>query len=94
MDATLSRIALEQAKAMAAKDKLDHEVLGSFNSRIAPARAGGLRKTLRMAMTVSKNARSVDRLERTSKKSPAPQGVRVGVASAKSATSHRTYWQW
>ena len=40
MDATLNRIALEQAKAMAAKDKLDHEVLGSFNSRIAPARAG------------------------------------------------------
>jgi uncharacterized protein YkwD len=26
MDATLSRIALEQAKAMAAKDTLDHEV--------------------------------------------------------------------
>src|SRR6266403_1624911 len=40
MDATLNRIALEQAKAMAAKDKLDHEVLGSFNSRIAPAKAG------------------------------------------------------
>src|SRR5260370_24824838 len=39
MDATLNRIALEQAKAMPAKDKLDHEVLGSFNSRIAPAKA-------------------------------------------------------
>src|SRR5258708_38074640 len=40
MDATLNRIALEQAKAMAAKDKLDHEALASFNSWIAPARAG------------------------------------------------------
>ena len=37
MDATLNRIALEQAKAMAAKDTLDHEVFGSFSSRIAPA---------------------------------------------------------
>jgi uncharacterized protein YkwD len=35
MDATLNRIALEQAKAMAAKDRLDHEVLGSFSARIA-----------------------------------------------------------
>src|SRR3954465_11912709 len=40
MDATLNRIALEQAKAMAAKDTLDHDVLGSFNSRMAPAKAG------------------------------------------------------
>jgi hypothetical protein len=40
MDPTLSRIALEQAKAMAAKDTLDHEVLGPFGSRIGPARSG------------------------------------------------------
>jgi hypothetical protein len=39
-DATLDRIALEQARAMAAKDDLSHEVLGSFTMRIAPARAG------------------------------------------------------
>src|SRR5258706_11066948 len=39
-DATLDRIALEQARAMAAKDNLSHEVLGSFTGRIAPARAG------------------------------------------------------
>jgi uncharacterized protein YkwD len=36
IDATLNRIALEQAKAMT----LDHEVLGSFSSRIAPAKSG------------------------------------------------------
>src|SRR5258707_14027210 len=39
-DATLDRIALEQARAMAAKDALSHEVLGAFSGRIAPARAG------------------------------------------------------
>src|ERR1700688_1750846 len=39
-DATLDRIALEQARAMAAKDNLSHEVLSSFTRRIAPARAG------------------------------------------------------
>src|SRR5713226_6792197 len=39
-DATLNRIALEQARAMAAKDTLDHEVLGSFSGRIARSKAG------------------------------------------------------
>src|SRR6267142_7295975 len=33
-DATLDRIALEQARAMAAKDNLSHEVLGPFSRRI------------------------------------------------------------
>src|SRR5438477_5847060 len=39
-DATLDRIAVEQARAMAAKDHLSHEVLGPFTRRMAPARAG------------------------------------------------------
>src|SRR3954462_13203173 len=39
-DATLDRIALEQAQAMTAKEDLSHEVLGPFPRRIAPARAG------------------------------------------------------
>src|SRR5689334_4322845 len=39
-DATLDRIAQEQAHAMASRDQLGHEVLGSFSSRIAPSRAG------------------------------------------------------
>jgi len=39
-DATLDRIAQEQARAMAAKDTLSHEVLGSFTRRVTPARAG------------------------------------------------------
>src|SRR3981081_440457 len=40
-DATLDRIALEQARAMAAKDNLSHEVLSSFTGRIRTPRAGG-----------------------------------------------------
>src|SRR6266403_1000193 len=93
MDATLNRIALEQAKAMAAKDKLDHEVLGSFNSRIAPARAGraaeniaygydGFEKTLGQWIDSSGHRKNL----------LLPKASRVGVASAKSATSRRTYW--
>src|SRR3954447_26786718 len=39
-DATLDRIALEQARAMAPKDTLSHEVLVSVAGRIAPARGG------------------------------------------------------
>src|SRR6202047_4400114 len=39
-DSTLDRIALDQARAMAAKDNLSHEALDSFSSRIAPSRAG------------------------------------------------------
>src|SRR5258708_35296371 len=46
MDATLVRIALEQAKAMAAKDTLDHDVLGPFSSRVAPAKAGRAGETI------------------------------------------------
>src|ERR1700682_6857694 len=93
MDATLNRIALEQAKAMAAKDSLDHEVLGSFNSRIAPARAGraaeniaygydGFEKTLGQWIDSSGHRKNL----------LLPKASRVGVASAKSATSRRTYW--
>src|SRR6266581_3928910 len=93
MDATLNRIALEQAKAMAAKDKLDHEVLGSFNSRIAPAKAGraaeniaygydGFEKTLGQWIDSSGHRKNL-LLHNAS---------RVGVASVKSATTGRTYW--
>ena len=36
-DATLDRIAMDQARAMAAKDDLSHDALGPFNRRVAPA---------------------------------------------------------
>ena len=93
IDATLNRIAFEQAKAMAAKDTLDHEVLGSFSSRIAPARSGRAAENI---------AYGCDSFEKTLDQWIASTGhrknlllhnaSRVGVASVRSATSHRTYW--
>jgi len=92
MDSTLNRIALDQAKAMAAKEKLDHEVLGSFNSRVAPARAGRAAENI---------AYGYDSFQRTlgqwidssghRKNLLLPKASRVGVASARSPNS-RTYW--
>src|SRR4051794_25535099 len=35
LDSALTRIAHDQAQAMAAKDQLDHDVLGRFNSRVS-----------------------------------------------------------
>jgi uncharacterized protein YkwD len=93
MDAVLNRIALEQAKAMAARDTLDHDALGSFSSRIAPARAGraaeniaygydSFEKTLDQWITSTEHRKNL----------LLPKASRVGIASARSATSHRTYW--
>lgn len=93
IDATLNRIALEQAKAMAARDKLDHDVLGSFNSRVAPAKAGRAAENI---------AYGYDSFEKTlaqwidsaghRKNLLLPKASRVGIASATSVTSRRTYW--
>ena len=92
-DATLDRIALEQARAMAAKDQLSHEVLGSFTGRIAPARAGraaeniaygyeSFEKTLGQWIDSSGHRKNL----------LLPNASRVGVASAKDASGKRTYW--
>jgi len=92
LDSTLTRIAHDQAAAMAAKDKLDHEVLGSFNSRVAPARAGRAAENI---------AYGYDNFQKTlgqwidssghRKNLLLPKASRVGVASARSSSS-RTYW--
>ena len=92
-DAVLDRIALEQARAMAAKDDLSHEVLGPFTTRIAPARAG------RAAENV---AYGYDSFEKTlgqwinstehRKNLLLPKATRIGIASAKDASGRRTYW--
>src|SRR3954463_6166426 len=92
-DATLDRIALEQARAMAAKDRLSHEALGPFNRRIAPARAGraaeniaygyeSFEKTL--GQWIDSSAHRKNLLLRNAS--------RVGVASARDASGRRTYW--
>jgi uncharacterized protein YkwD len=92
-DPVLNRIALEQAKAMAAKDTLSHEVLGSFGSRISPAGAGRAGENI---------AYGYDNFEKTLDQwinSPEHRrnlllhnASRIGVASVRSETSHRTYW--
>lgn len=92
-DATLDRIALEQAQAMAAKNDLSHEALGPFTRRIAPARAGraaeniaygydSFEKTLGQWIDSSSHRRNL--LLRGAS--------RVGIASAKDASGKRTYW--
>jgi uncharacterized protein YkwD len=93
MDATLDRIALEQAKAMAARDTLDHDVLGSFSSRIAASKAG--RAAENIAYGYDSFEKTLDQWIASSghrKNLLLPKASRVGVASARSATSHRTYW--
>jgi uncharacterized protein YkwD len=92
-DAALDRIALEQACAMAAKDNLSHEVLGSFTRRIAPTRAGraaeniaygyeSFKKTLGQWIDSSGHRKNL----------LLHNGSRVGIASAKDGSGKRTYW--
>src|SRR5437588_7179022 len=92
-DATLDRIALEQARAMAAKDNLSHEVLGSFTRRIAPAGAG------RAAENIAYGYESFDKTlgqwidsSGHRKNLLLHNASRVGIASAKDANGKRTYW--
>jgi hypothetical protein len=92
-DATLDRIALEQARAMAAKDQLSHDVLGPFNRRVAPAKAGSAAENI---------AYGYDNFEKTlgqwidssghRKNLLLHKASRVGIASARSASGKRTYW--
>jgi len=92
-DATLDRIAAEQARAMAAKDDLSHDVLGPFTRRVAPAGAGraaeniaygyeSFEKTLGQWIDSSGHRKNL-LLHNAS---------RVGIASARNASGKRTYW--
>jgi len=92
MDSTLNRIALDQAKAMAAREKLDHEVLGSFNSRVAPARAGRAAENIAYGFD-NFSTTLVQWIDSPGhrKNLLLPKASRVGVASARSPNS-RTYW--
>jgi Cysteine-rich secretory protein family len=93
MDSTLTRVAHEQAGAMAAKDKLDHDVLGGFTSRIHSTGAGRAAENI---------AYGYDSFPKTlgqwidsagHRRNLLMHGAsRVGVASVKSATTRRTYW--
>jgi hypothetical protein len=92
-DPVLNRIAHEQAAAMAAQDVLDHSVLGQFSSRMAPS--GSRRSAENIAYGYDTFPKTLNQWIDSSehRKNLLLQGAsRVGVASAKSATTGRTYW--
>ena len=93
-DATLDRIALEQARAMAAKDAVSvTRCVGPFARRIASVHVGraaeniaygheSFEKTLAQWIDSSGHRKNL----------LLPNASRVGIASAKDATGKRTYW--
>ena len=92
-DPKLTRIAHQQAAAMAAKDHLDHDVLGRFNARIDSAGAG--RAAENIAYGYDSFAKTLNQWIDSAghrKNLLLHNASRVGVASAKSATTGRTYW--
>jgi hypothetical protein len=93
LDAALTRIAHDQAQAMAAKDQLDHDVLGRFNTRVGPAGAG--RAAENIAYGYDGFPKTLDQWINSSghrKNLLLPGATRVGVASVKSAKTGRMYW--
>ncbi|HLZ01577.1 MAG TPA: CAP domain-containing protein [Bradyrhizobium sp.] len=92
-DPTLDRIALAQARAMAAKDDLSHEVLGSFSSRIVVSRAGRAAENIAYGYdTFDKTLLQwIDSSEHR-KNLLLHNASRIGIASAKDASGKRTYW--
>ena len=93
LDAALTRIAHDQAQAMASKDKLDHDVLGHFNTRVGPAGAG--RAAENIAYGYDGFPKTLDQWINSSghrKNLLLPGATRVGVASVKSSKTGRMYW--
>jgi uncharacterized protein YkwD len=93
IDPTLNRIAHEQATAMAAKDVLDHDVLGPFSSRVAPS--GSKRAAENIAFGYDSFPKTLDQWIGSSghRNNLLMHGAtRVGVAHEKSSKTGRTYW--
>jgi hypothetical protein len=78
---------------MAAKDILDHDVLGPFGSRVAVTKSG--RAAENIAYGYDNFPKTLDQWIASSghrKNLLLHDASRVGIASAKSATTGRTYW--
>jgi hypothetical protein len=93
LDAKLNRVAQAQADAMAAKDVLEHDVLGPFNSRVASAGAG--RAAENIAYGYDSFAKTLDQWINSSghrKNLLMHDASKVGIAHAQSPKTHRTYW--
>jgi uncharacterized protein YkwD len=92
-DAALHRIAEEQARAMAARDVLDHDALRPFSARVT---------TLGAVKSAENIAYGYDNFPKTLGQWIESSGhrynllmhgaSRVGIASARSTKSGRTYW--
>jgi len=92
-DSTLNRIAREQAAAMASRDALDHGVIGSFSSRVASSKSE--RAAENIAFGYDGFPKTLDQWidSPEHRKNLLMHGAsKVGIASAKSATTGRTYW--
>jgi len=92
LDATLNAIAQQQATGMAAKDVLDHDVVGNFNNRVAPSKAGSAAENI--AYGYADFPRTLGQWINSSghRRNLLLKGAsKVGIANAKSA-SGRTYW--
>jgi len=92
-DGTLDRIAMDQARAMAAKDDLSHDALGPFNRRVAPAGAG--RAAENIAYGYDNFGKTLGQWIDSSghrKNLLLHNATRVGIASARNASGKRTYW--
>ncbi|HET7887988.1 MAG TPA: CAP domain-containing protein [Bradyrhizobium sp.] len=92
-DPALHRIAEEQAKAMAARDELDHSVLRPFSARVTTL--GAVRSAENIAYGYDSFPKTLDQWINSSghRTNLLMHGAsRVGIASARSAKSGRTYW--
>ena len=92
-DSTLDGIAQTQASAMAARDRLDHDVIGAFASRMGSSGSG--RAAENIAYGHDSFPKTLNQWINSSghrKNLLMPTGSRVGVASAKSSKTGRTYW--
>jgi len=92
-DAALNHIAQEQARAMATRDVLDHDALRPFSARVT--QLGSVRSAENIAYGYDTFPKTLDQWIGSSghRTNLLMHGAsRVGIASAKSSKSGRTYW--
>jgi uncharacterized protein YkwD len=93
LDPALNRIAQEQAKAMAARDVMDHAVLRPLSDRVANLKAERAAENLAQGDdTFAKALAQWIGSYGHRKNLLMHEATRVGIASAKSPKSGETYW--
>jgi uncharacterized protein YkwD len=92
VDPVLNRIAQEQAKAMAARDVLDHDALRPFSARVAQL---GSKSAENIAYGYDTFPKTLDQWTGSyghRSNLLMHDASRIGIASAKSQKTGRTYW--